>query len=95
MELMPCPWKPAPADCWEAGMTSVKAVMRRKLTDHYELKDGTYLFKGGFSTMKVIEDGAVSKAEHEGDAFELELGGGLAGLAYGVSIIAVVAAILF
>ena len=61
VKLLACPWKPAPADCWDASTTSVTAVMRRKLLDHYDLEEdifkkgeeglGNYLFKGGYSIM--------------------------------------------
>ena len=91
-ELLPCPWKPAEADCWEASTLDVKAVMRRKLVDHYELElSGTYTFTGGFSVMKLLDDGAIIKGENdEEEGLELTLESGIyltAGLSFMVSLV--------
>ena len=97
--LLPCPWTPAPADCWETGSTKVKAVMRRKLVDHYEIDTGgIFYFKGGFSIMAIIEDGALFTGEYddeEGLELELDLDNAMAGLAFGASLILAVAVNFF
>ena len=99
MELLPCPWKPAPADCWKASTTSVTAVMRRKLVDHHELENGgIYYFKGGFSVMELVANGAISKGEYDGDGLELELeleDIAMIGFVYGASILAAITAFVF
>ena len=81
---------------------SVKAVMRRKLVDHYEIDQalgGKFNFVGGFSVTEFVEDGALNKAEYEGEPYELELeendDSALTNLAYSASMIAVLALALF
>ena len=91
-ELLPCPWKPAPSECWDASLTEVKAVMRRKLVDHYELDPaGTYTFTGGFSVMELLDNGAIVKGENgEEEGLELSLDGMV--LKAGLGIVAVLVA---
>ena len=97
MELLPCPWKPAPADCWKAKATKVTAVMRRKLVDHHELEYGVvYNFKGGFSVMELVANGAITKGEYEEDEpLEIQLELAMIGFVYGACILAAITAFVF
>ena len=92
-ELLPCPWKPAPSECWEASTFEVKAVMRRKLVDHYELDPaGTYTFTGGFSVMELLDNGAIVKGENgEEEGLELSLNAQILGVSLGVVAVLVAA----
>ena len=100
MRLLPCPWQPAPADCWETSSTSVKAVMRRKLVDHYEIDTGgLFEFKGGFSIMEDVADGALYEGIND-DSFEIELDLedediATAGLSFGATLMLLALASIF
>ena len=86
--------------------------MRRKLVDHYDLEEdiflkgeegvGNYMFKGGWSVMAVVADGAIIKGQIDDDDDGLELTlemeaeeSAITSLTYGVSILIATALAIF